>query len=349
VFASRRPLGWSPLAGGKWAHQERSSPQGRQESGQDQDTRTPVRVLYVGGGGRSGSTLLDLLLGQLPGFFSAGEVREIWRALYLEDRHCGCGTPLRECSFWRAVGAEAFGGWQRLNSNEMLRLRYRFDRGWALPSLMAPRFSQRTGGLLERYVSALNRLYWGIREVSGAHIVLDSSNMPSHGFLLRRAAGIDVRLVHLVRDSRGVAYSWQKRVQQPNMEDEPRFLPQYGLVASSVRWVGYNAATETLQAFGVPYRRLRYEDLLIDPKARVREVAGHAGVEVSDESFGFLNEGQAELGPNHTVDGNPMRFATGPVTLRLDDRWSERMPGADRRMITAMTLPMLRRYGYPIR
>ena len=33
-----------------------------------------VSVLYIGGAGRSGSTVLDLMLGELPGFFAACEI-----------------------------------------------------------------------------------------------------------------------------------------------------------------------------------------------------------------------------------------------------------------------------------
>jgi hypothetical protein len=54
-----------------------------------------VRVLYIGGWGRSGSTLLDLILGQAPGVFSAGEVREIWQSGLVENRPCGCERPFR--------------------------------------------------------------------------------------------------------------------------------------------------------------------------------------------------------------------------------------------------------------
>jgi hypothetical protein len=58
-------------------------------------TARPVRVLYIGGLGRSGSTLLDRMIGQLPGFFSAGEIREVWQQGLRENRPCGCGTPFR--------------------------------------------------------------------------------------------------------------------------------------------------------------------------------------------------------------------------------------------------------------
>ena len=37
-----------------------------------------VKVLFIAGNGRSGSTILDVILGQLEGFFAVGELRRIW-------------------------------------------------------------------------------------------------------------------------------------------------------------------------------------------------------------------------------------------------------------------------------
>jgi hypothetical protein len=52
------------------------------------------------------------------------------------------------------------------------------------------------------------------------------------------------------------------------------------------------------------------------------------------------------LGVNHTVMGNPMRLDQGPVRLRLDDRWKTSMGRMHRGIVTALTQPLLRRYGY---
>jgi hypothetical protein len=55
----------------------------------------PLNVLFVVGSGRCGSTLLDILLGQIDGFFSTGELHSLWWAGILEGRRCGCGLAVR--------------------------------------------------------------------------------------------------------------------------------------------------------------------------------------------------------------------------------------------------------------
>jgi hypothetical protein len=54
----------------------------------------------------------------------------------------------------------------------------------------------------------------------------------------------------------------------------------------------------------------------------------------------------SELGANHTVAGSLVRLRQGRVSIPLDDEWTSRLPPADRRLVTALTWPLLRRYGY---
>src|SRR5215208_4373820 len=63
----------------------------------------PVKVLYIAGLGRSGSTILANTLGQIKGFFSGGELNFIWKHALIENRLCGCGRPSQECEFWGPV------------------------------------------------------------------------------------------------------------------------------------------------------------------------------------------------------------------------------------------------------
>src|SRR5450755_1085488 len=64
-------------------------------------------VLYIAGTGRSGSTVLANILGEVDGVFAAGEVRYLWQRGLKEGRLCGCGLPVRECPVWRKALEEA--------------------------------------------------------------------------------------------------------------------------------------------------------------------------------------------------------------------------------------------------
>src|SRR5439155_1579181 len=109
----------------------------------------------------------------------------------------GRDEPFRSCPFWTLVGKSAFGGWDEIDLDDVLRLRFGLDRPWMVPALA----SRRRGGSLDRrtarYRSLLSALYRGIFEVSGADVIVDSSKMPSHGFIVRGIPEVDLRTVHL--------------------------------------------------------------------------------------------------------------------------------------------------------
>jgi hypothetical protein len=79
--------------------------------------------------------------------------------------------------------------------------------------------------------------------------------------------------------------------------------------------------------------------------AALRFLAGGAGAGVAPDAAAGP-AAWAELGVHHTASGNPMRFSTGRIAIRPDDAWREAMPRTQRRAVTALTLPLLARYGY---
>lgn len=308
-------------------------------------TAAPQKVLYIGGFGRSGSTLVERILGQLPGFCSSGEVVFLWQRGLIDGQLCGCGVPVPECEFWSRVGKTAFGGWDQIDAHEMLALQKRVDRNRYIPSMVAPRLRPAAQADLDRYTDVLSKLYRAIGEVAGARVVIDASKHASTAFLLRRVPGIDLRVVHLVRDSRGVAYSWTKEVKKPEVTGDDAFMPQYSPSSSGRQWVAYNLMFDAL---GLLDRTmlLRYEALMANPRQGLERILAHAGEPVTDDSFGFLGDGWVDLGCDHTVAGNPMRFHQGRLDLRLDQAWTTKLPERDRKVVTAITWPLQVRYGY---
>ena len=306
-------------------------------------------VLFIAGWGRSGSTLLERLVGQHTGTASVGEMRDIWLRGVIEDRRCGCGAAFSGCPFWSEVGRVAFGGWDRLDVHRAHALRTRVDRPWTLPLLMAPRlFPAATRGALQEYAGLLRAVYNAVAAVASAGVIVDSTKIATHALILRRA-GLDLRVVHLVRDSRGVMHSWQKSVRRPDSTGEADEMLRYGPVTGSVRYVVYNAYAGMLRRLRLPYLLLRYEDLVQAPADALARVVEHAGGTLDPGLAASVVTGAAPLAPTHTLDGNPMRLQGGPVRVRVDDAWQRDMPRRSRWIVSVLTGPLLRRYGYAVR
>jgi hypothetical protein len=308
-----------------------------------------TRVLYVGGFGRSGSTLLDRVLAQVGGCVAVGELVHLVQRGLLDDERCGCGAAFSACPFWSEVGVAAFGpaGWAAVDAADVRRRQQDLDRNRRIPAMALPRWGRRSAETAE-LGAWFGRVYAAVADVSGASVVVDSSKHASTAFLLRRAPGVDLRVVHLVRDSRGVAYSWAKRVQRPEVAGAPAEMPRYGAGRSAAKWLSYNSLFHLLAATGVPTLPLRYEQLVADPRTALESVLGLAGLDVTAERFGFVDQSgpAVDLAPSHSVAGNPMRFRSGRLGLVLDEEWRERMPAGSRSVVTAITAPLLTSYGY---
>ena len=321
-----------------------SSPLAAQVSGS-----AKPRILYLGGLGRSGSTLIERLLSELPGVCAVGEVVHLWRRGVAEGELCGCGEPFGECPVWALVGKTAFGGWDRVDVDRVAGLQDAVDRTRYVPLLAAPAMRPGFRRALDEYTSYYLRIYAAVAEASGCSFIVDSSKHASLAFCLGRSPDIDLRIVHVVRDSRAVAYSWTKKVSRPDAA-VASFMTRYSPAVAAAQWNAQNGAMQLLARTAVPVLRVRYEDAARAPEAAIRDIAAFAGLAVGGTALRFLGgaggDRWAELHAAHTASGNPMRFTTGRIPIRLDEKWRTGMPAGQRRVVTALTLPLLAHYGY---
>jgi len=303
-----------------------------------------VKVLYVVGLGRSGSTILSNSLGQIPGFFSGGELNFIWRHNVIENRLCGCGRPFRECPVWTKVMDEAFGGMDRVDPREMMRLQALGTRTRHIPMMLTEGGRRSLAGRLEKFLISYGRLYEAIGTATGSRVVVDSSKEPAHGFAMSMVPGVDLYALHLVRDPRAAAYSWSKKKPQPDT-DTREYMVRFSPTKSSALWNSWNASAETLwRRAPQRYLRLRYEDFVADPRKSFEKILALVGE--ADAEPPLLGEREVKLGVSHTVSGNPNRFETGAVELRTDREWISKMTPRDKALVTALTLPLLTHYRY---
>ena len=302
-------------------------------------------VTYVAGSGRSGSTLLDRLLNETEGVVAIGELVYLWEPEQLDRHVCGCGKPLRDCEFWGAVAEKAFGGWESPAYERITELRRSVLRHRYLPLLAAPWVSPSFRRRVDELVKLLVPVYDAVAEVSGATVVVDSSKEVAYAYALRRALGDRLRIVHLLRNGYGVAYSWTKLVAKPEVGNPQAALDRYQPSRMAFRWVGYNVALEGVRALGIKPLIVHYEDVVDRPVEQLNRINSAAGLP-AQESFPFIHDGQVELKPSHSVAGNPMRFRQGLMPLRRDEAWRTKMRTRDRRVVGLIAGPLLWRFGY---
>jgi hypothetical protein len=324
---------------------------------QPRESDQNLTVLYIAGEGRSGSTILTTLLARDTTYCCVGELHGIWQAL-ITNELCGCGQPFHECEFWRAVGAAGFGGWDEVDGSRMLMLSRSLTRQRHVGRLLIPALRERCRSELDRYTTILSTLYRAVSEVSGRSVIVDSSKGMPCALVLRQTPGLDLRLIHLIRDSRGVAYSWSKRgVQQPQYSRHPTlartFMDRRGVWRSAIRWIVVNVAFDLLCRSDMPHIRLQYESFAGNPSVSVGRIMGLVGTETalpqSAPRVSRVASSQSDATPvplNHSLGGNRVRFEQGEIRVRKDEEWRTRMPTRARLAVTVLSLPLLVMYGY---
>jgi len=305
-----------------------------------------IKVLFISGWGRSGSTLLDNILGQVDGFFSCGELR-LWARRFATNYFCGCGAHLKECGVWREILERAFGAIDEIDAQEMLTL---FDRGCRLyhvPLMAVPGGDAIIERGIHRYLANLEKLYREIHAVTGCRVIVDSSKFPPYGYAAGMLPSVDLYVVHLVRDPRAVAYSWLRQKGRTNgaHSDDPLYSRQLNPFQCSVRWNILNLMTEMLwKQLPGRYVMLRYEDFVRSPRQSLESILTLVGE--SPTQLPLVAEDQVEILVNHTVSGNPSRYKSGIVKLHLDEEWKSMMASRDIETVNFFTGFLRTKYRY---
>lgn len=309
-------------------------------------TQANTEVLFIGGTGRSGSTMLLRVLGTLDQHFPTGELSRIWNGHVILNHLCGCGKSFQDCEFWNAVMDDAFGGINQVDAGHLTSLQ-ESTQGWrhlpmlATPSLRTAAFQSR----LSEYAAALEALYLAIARVSGSRVLIDASKIPTHAFVLTEIPSIRPRMIHLVRDSRACVYSWQRKKQRIDIPGETQYMRRYNHVHTSVDWTVNHTFLRIAARRYASYVAYRYEDIASNPRLVLTEMAEALGMN-GTVGIPFVSDDSVSLSPDHSLWGNPNRFERGVITIRPDMEWQGHMSAGQRAQVTMLTLPWLARFGY---
>lgn len=305
---------------------------------------TPVRVIFVAGTGRSGSTILSNALAQLPGALGVGEVRYTWERGMARNHLCGCGLPFDQCGAWTDVTAGVFSHGPRVDPAALAsRLDNRL-RARRLPRQLARRLCGRAPIPPHCDDAHIQRLYAELAKTPDVRFVVDSSKLPSYAALVERLPGVQLHLIHLVRDPRAASFSW-RRVKATTDANDDAQMPRLAIWRSALDWLLWNALIQLWWPNGRRHL-VRYEDFAAEPAATLRALADELGLEVPT---GLAEDGIIRLEPTHSVAGNPDRLRAGAVRLSVDTEWQSAMSRSHKTVVTLLTLPMLHSVGYCVR
>jgi len=299
-----------------------------------------LNVIYIAGVGRSGSTILDQMLGQIPGICSLGEVAQLWQKTIPNNAPCGCGTVITQCPLWGPVLKHLLEG---PDSNSCIQRRIEIlelDKTF-------PRFHRlfKTNKYVEAYVKHmhfLQKLYTTVQERTNAIYLVDSSKESYYASLINRIPNMSLHVIHLVRNPLGYAYSLKKTKWDPAQN---RLMCKRSPVQAAGRWLWVNSRVESLRSKVNSFTQVKYEDLIARPRKLLVEILQAVGYR-RNIKLDFINNRVLKLKPTHSAAGNPCRYKKHEIHLSLDEEWKTHLNFKDRYLANILTLPLARKYSY---
>jgi hypothetical protein len=301
----------------------------------------PARVVYIVGAGRSGSTILNAILGEHPDIVATGELRYLATPQDGGPRRCACGALAAECPYWQhvvslwtaRVGPAAIAEW--------IERRGVYERMRGLPFL-AFDAAFRTSRW-RSYKTATRALIDSVREAAGAKVVADSSKSPMRAHVLLRIPGLEMMFLHLVRDPRGVVWSRLKALGRQREAQRPGGRVLWQVVHSTLDWILVNLLSSEVLLLADHGGRFRYEDMAIRPHETLAAIEELLGVDLAAARQAIVE--QEAIQYRHIVGGNPRRLE-GPAPIVFDQDWRISSPAWVQNLVWRIAAPLARRYGY---
>ena len=307
------------------------------------DYQAPLRVVYIAGANRSGSTVLNAVLGNHPLIQSVGEL--VWLASdgWINNFNCSCGKPSQECPFWVAVHHT----WCDLNDSgtvqEYLETQNKVKRFQQLPFLLHE--SWNNSHTFQLYAEQTFLLLKAIQMVSGCTTIVDPSKGAERAYVLSSIPNIDLKVIQLVRDPRGVVWSHKKALMKDLEKRLRRDVYPQPAWRTALYWCRMNLLADWLRRQVGPERALlvRYEDFMLDTLPVLQKIGDFIGIDLSNIQQA-INQGE-KLKFGHNIAGNRVRMQ-GELRLKFDQEWRQQLSSQDRRATELISGWLMSRYGY---
>jgi hypothetical protein len=297
-----------------------------------------TKVVYILSSSYSGSTILDIILGNGRDIIGVGELS---KGLRRKHPVCSCGKGPGECAFWSSIKSR----YSHENEWETIKEHFNYwDHFYRIPQMIAG------GKNLEDYEVRMTKLFEHILGLTNKKIIVDSSKELGRAyFLLTRYPS--VKIVHIVRDFDGIMRSNYWRLKNRKLFFlQGRSWKVRGnyflyLLAYAMAWIAGNGFAEIMKTFyGGRVMTVRYEDLCGDPEPELKRIADFVGADLSDPIRLVGSRGELRIG--HLIAGNKIRRNSSIVFDPNAGHDKPKIPGRYYYPLRILTYPVRAYYGY---
>jgi hypothetical protein len=292
-------------------------------------------LIYIAGYGRSGSTVLGAILGSHPSIVGLGEITTMFGVLSQSKGHalnnCSCGKSFNDCDYWQNILESS-----EYNSiQQWANIHKTFQKVEDIRSLLI----LLRGGFSEHgnishigaaYADYNHTLLNSLVKRNQQTIFVDSSktvwNRIGRPYALQELVGLDVKVIHLIRDGRATMWSRAKGKNRTLAQKRPSISILRGLLGAAL-WSSTNLLTSVL-LLRVPNEnvlRIHYEDLIDDAEHTMQELGQFIGQDLSDITRKLVNRDSFMVSNIHLAGGNRL-LKNGSFVVKVDKSWRKQLP-----------------------
>jgi len=271
-------------------------------------------IIYIAGYGRSGSTLLDVILGSHPQIMGTGELTNIFDCMDDPASPCSCGKNVHDCSFWGDVTTHLLRGKGASQKNRGGLLQTSCEE-WTNVSLLFNDRKKKYDG----YKILMTGLFDYLFKIGGREFIVDSSKNAYTSswrpLALKKICGYDVKLIHLVRNGQGVMMSKMKGDNTDMRKGIYRTKP-FAALEGLFGWIIANLVVIITRILLPPktYYLMKYEDMVREPEKELIKVGGFLGLDFKETIQSIRRMKPIPVG--HLISGN--RLAHNNSTILID-------------------------------
>lgn len=300
------------------------------------------KLIYITGGGHSGSTLIDLIVSSTEEVVSIGEScfynnyenpDHEKKITPLISKYCSCGELFSECPFWGKVRRKL------PRPVRVLRVPSLIDSAKIMWNMSGP-FSNRYFFKLDTeddrlFFETVNKV---LDEESSEHVyILDSSKDPRRLVRLFQLIGNNqLKVIHLIRDGRGYVNSYYNK-QKARMIYEGQ--KSQNVYLNAFKWIIFNFMTRTfLRKNNIDGIHISYDLFCRNPEKYLSIISERFSLTFPSDYLDVVNSSV-----HHNIHGNLMRFKK-IKSVRYDRSWAKELSRVKMVILTTLLFPFNRIY-----
>jgi len=291
-----------------------------------------MNIIYITSNGRSGSTILEVLLSSAKNTFTLGEVQLLDLELKFNAK-CGSNERISESIYWKKIIQQLplednnarISEFRKSNpltkshSGKVIRTNY------LLAMLGIKKFKKFEESYTELNLELFKKCKEQAELVTNENIenLIDASKDPYRLFYLQKSKKINIKAVHLVKHPCSFVYSNIK-----HLDKEKRLLR---IIKMSFRWVIENLIISFVCKQNPNSILVSYYDLTNKTEESINSI--EKKLEVNFSGYSLENFRQIK---NYGISGNLSRFRGDQISY--DNKWQRELTNTHKFLIKLITI-----------